>query len=203
MQPIAILDAAYCNTRLQYAVSTVSRDNTLSHVIHCDRLYLVDRIRHPPKDGAITHWSPTNSVWSHTGQPRRVCDHTLVNHEQCVITHWSPTNRSIPHIWVLAGSESIWFVVIAYQYFSLPETSREWKYKSEWNTVPIVLIIGLISFLWNTFYYTSAVRGQPKCNFSIFGQMHIEMWVLFRWGWYSKTCVVKIKMEYHIRNPGI
>jgi len=33
-----------------------------------------------------------------------------------------------------------------------------------------VLIIWIISFLWNTFYYTWAVLGRPECDFSILGR---------------------------------
>jgi len=60
-----------------------------------------------------------------------------------------------------------------YKYFSLLETRRELRYKSELNTVPLVRIIGLISFLWSTIYYTSGVRGQAECNLSVLGRMCI------------------------------
>jgi len=35
----------------------------------------------------------------------------------------------------------------------------------------LALIIGPISFLWNIFYYTSTVRGQQECDFSIPGRL--------------------------------
>jgi len=82
---------------------------------------------------------------------------------------WLNTSRSIRYILVLAGSESIFTDITEYTCFSLLETKCGLRYTSEFNivTVPFVLIIGRILFLWNTFYYTSVVRGQPECNVSI------------------------------------
>jgi len=56
----------------------------------------------------------------------------------------------------------------------------EWKYKSEYNIVPLVLIIEPILFLWNiifTFYYT---RVRPQCDFSNLGRSQLSrvLWQL-------------------------
>jgi len=44
----------------------------------------------------------------------------------------------------------------------------EFNYESDENIVLLAVIIGLIPFLWNIFYYTSAVYGQHECDFSNF-----------------------------------
>jgi len=71
---------------------------------------------------------------------------------------------------VLPGSEATVTEITEYIYFSLMWTQSEFKYKSKWNTVPSVLIIGLIPFLRNTFYYIPAVRGWSEYDFSILGR---------------------------------
>jgi len=45
---------------------------------------------------------------------------------------------------------------------------------SVYRSQPIALIIGLISFLWNTLCYTSAVRGPPECDFCILARNAIQ-----------------------------
>ena len=66
--------------------------------------------------------------------------------------------------------------ITEYKYFSPLKPIHEFKYKSEWNIVPLVLILEPILFLWNiilgarqrgAIYYT---RIWPQCDFSILGQ---------------------------------
>jgi len=80
------------------------------------------------------------------------------------------TNGAIPYFLVLPGSELSITEITVYTYFSPLETSREFTHKSEWNTVPVNLIIEPIWFSWNiifTFYYT---RVRPQCDYSILGR---------------------------------
>ena len=56
-------------------------------------------------------------------------------------------------------------------HFSLIWTRVEFKHKIDWNIVPLVLIIGLIPSLGNTFYYITAVRGWLECDVSILGRL--------------------------------
>ena len=52
----------------------------------------------------------------------------------------------------------------------------EFRYKNDKSIVLYVLIIGLIPFLWNIFYYTSTVRCRQECDFSILGRWRIHIW---------------------------
>ena len=45
-------------------------------------------------------------------------------------------------------------------------TTLEFEHTSDENIGPSAFIIGLIPFLWNAFYYISAIRGQPEFDFS-------------------------------------
>jgi len=64
--------------------------------------------------------------------------------------------------------------ITEYTYFGLICTLDEFRYESDYDIVPFVLIIGPIPFLWNTFYYMSAVRGQSECDFSILGRIYVH-----------------------------
>jgi len=84
---------------------------------------------------------------------------------------WPSTNGAIPYFLVLPGSELSITEITEYIYFSPLKPCREFKYKSEYNTVPVKLIFECILFLWNiifTFYYT---RVRPQCDYSILGRM--------------------------------
>jgi len=71
---------------------------------------------------------------------------------------------------VLPSGESTVTEITEYIYFCLMWTQLEFKCKSKWNFVPLVLIIELIPFLRNTFCYIPAVRGWSECDFSILGR---------------------------------
>ena len=90
------------------------------------------------------------------------------------IVCWLATNGSIPYILVSTGSESIFTDITEYIFFRLRETSRELKYKEKerkWvECCTICFDYWTFSFLSNTFYYTSAVHGQPECEISILGR---------------------------------
>jgi len=68
---------------------------------------------------------------------------------------------------VLTGSDSIFTEITKYVYFSVMMTQVEFKYISDKNIVPSVLIDGLIPFLRSTLYYIPAVRGRSECDSSI------------------------------------
>ena len=74
-----------------------------------------------------------------------------------LIALWPSTNGAIPYFLVLPGSELSITEITEYIYFSPLKPRREFKYESEYNTVPVDLIIESVFFLWNiicTFYYT-------------------------------------------------
>jgi len=68
---------------------------------------------------------------------------------------------------VLPGSESIFTEITEYIHFTLIFTPFEFKFSSDEDIVPLVLIIGLVAFLRNTFYYIPAVRGWSECDFRL------------------------------------
>ena len=86
------------------------------------------------------------------------------------IALWPSTNGATPYFLVLPGSELSITEITEYKYFSPLWPSLEFTYKSEYNTVPVNLIIESILFVWNiifAFYYT---RVRPQCDYSILGR---------------------------------
>jgi len=113
--------------------------------IQCYKLY--------PSDGVFFRVSGTcfGNIGKQAAQECTNC--TLISHE-----------RTSVHFLVLPDSLSSITEITEYLNFS---QSRPWlnlNIEVTKNIVPLVLIIGPISFLWNTFHYISAVRGRSKCE---------------------------------------
>jgi len=60
--------------------------------------------------------------------------------------------KSILTVQLLAGSESTISEITWCKFFRLRKPSREFKYRSEYNIVPLGLIFGLITFFRNTIF---------------------------------------------------
>ena len=99
---------------------------------------------------------------------------------------WSSTNGEIVHFLVWPGSLLSITEITEYKYFSLLKRSRELKYKSELNIVPLVLITEPNSFVWSipfTFDYT---RVGPQYDFCILGRS-VQFVLLINVGWWATS----------------
>ena len=115
------------------------------------------------------------------------------------IALWSGTTGEIVHFLILPGSPLSNIEITEYTCCSVIQSTVEFKYKSDYNIVQLVLIIGLIPFMWNTFYYISAVRVRSKCDFSILGRLrNIQSVRSWNWGWRGFTAFTS-QMAYYQR----
>ena len=104
----------------------------------------------PGSESTITHCNTLQHTATHCNTLQHTVTHC--NTLQHTATHCNTLQHTATHCNSLHP-------VTEQSYFSLRFTTVEFKHKSDQGIVPLVLTIGMVPFLRNTFYYISAVRG--------------------------------------------